>query len=162
MSAAAQEREQRIFLAYRTIFEGQTAQIRRLKKIEDVVDTQQRPSSRNLLQNLGKKKVVGILKTLLERRVFESELQAKLAFPNLFQTTVAQDAQHNASEVDAARSEAEALEEVTSVSADIDEDVERRPEDEPAEAPGMKKAFVSPAPLTRSAQSPRRQRILEA
>ena len=130
------QEEQRIFLAYRTIFEGQTAHIRRQKKIQQVVDTHQRPPSRGLLQNLGKVKVVGILKTLLERRVFESELQAKLAFPSLFQTTVAQDVQHNASEVDAARSEAEALKEVASVNNDINEDVEEALEPEPANSRG--------------------------
>ena len=139
MSVTAQE-QQRIFLAYRTIFEGQTAQLRRQKKIEEVVDAHQKHPSRGLLQTLGKKKVVGVLKTLLERRVFESELKAKLAFPALFQTTVAQDAQHNASEIDAARSEAEALEEVASVNADNEEHVEEALEHEPGELPGMNMA----------------------
>ena len=56
------------------------------------------------------------MKTLLDQRVFEPELKAKIAFPELFQTSPARDVQRNESENDAARSAAEALEELTSAS----------------------------------------------
>jgi len=56
------------------------------------------------------------VKALLDQRVFESELKAKIAFPELFQTSPARDVQRNESENDAARSVAEALEELTSAS----------------------------------------------
>ena len=52
----------------------------------------------------------------MDQRVFESKLKAKIAFPELFQTSPARDVQRNESENNAARSAAEALEELTSAS----------------------------------------------
>ena len=69
-----------------------------------------------MIKDFGFDKVVDIVKTLLDQRVFESELKAKIAFPELFQTSPARDVQRNESENDAARSAAEALEELTSAS----------------------------------------------
>lgn len=114
------EDERRVFLAYRAVFDGNNAQIRQPKAILKVV-SQHRQSSQILLKGLGEKHVIGTLKKLLERKVFESELEAKLAFPNLFTTSLAQDVQHNASEADAARSEAEALEDITFLEGDRDD-----------------------------------------
>lgn len=51
-----------------------------------------------------------MIKTLLERQIFESELKAKIEFPGLFQTSPAGGLQHTESENDTAHSEAEALE----------------------------------------------------
>jgi hypothetical protein len=65
---------------------------------------------------VGFDKVVDIVKTLLDQRVFKSELKAKIAFPELFQNSPARDVQRNGSENDAARSAAEALEELASAS----------------------------------------------
>lgn len=114
------EREQRIFLAYRAVFEGNNAQIRQAKAIKKLVSTH-RQSARTLLQSLGEKQVIDTLKALLERKVFQSELEAKLAFPNLFTISPSQSVQHIASEADAARSEAEALDDVASLNEDEDD-----------------------------------------
>jgi hypothetical protein len=57
---------------------------------------------------------VDILKALLEFRVFESDIQAKISFPELFQTTPSRGVQRAAFENEAARSEAEALEDLVS------------------------------------------------
>ncbi len=69
-----------------------------------------------MIRDFGFDKVADIVKTLLDQRVFESELKAKIVFPELFQTSPARDIQRNESENDAARSVAEALEELTSAS----------------------------------------------
>jgi hypothetical protein len=69
-----------------------------------------------LIRDFGFDKVANIVKTLLDQRVFESELKAKITFPELFQTSPARDVQYNDSENDAARSVAKALEELTSAS----------------------------------------------
>ena len=53
-----------------------------------------------------------MLKELLERGIFSSELKAKLAFPVLYEISPQQDARHEASDAGAAREEAEALQEV--------------------------------------------------
>ncbi len=117
------EDEHRIFLAYRAIFEGNSAQIRQPKVIMKVV-VHHRASTQTLLKSLGEKHIVDTLKSLLERKVFQSELEAKLAFPDLFTTSFAQDVQHNASEADAAKSEAEALEDVALLEDDKDDAIE--------------------------------------
>ena len=105
----------RVFLAYRTVFTGPQAHIRRSKKIREVIE-QHESSFKPLIKDFGLNKVVDIVKALLDQRVFESELKAKVAFPELFQTSPARDVQRNESENDAARSVAEALEELTSAS----------------------------------------------
>ncbi|MCJ1247646.1 hypothetical protein MMC30_004861 [Trapelia coarctata] len=126
------ESEKRIFLAYRAIFDANNAQIRQNKAIQRVV-SQHRTSSRSLLQGLGEKHVLRTLKSLLERGVFGSEFEARRAFPDLFTTSPAQDVQHNASEADAARSEAEALEDIASLEGDRDEILDRETGEGPPE-----------------------------
>jgi len=113
------EDEKRVFLAYRAIFDGNNAQIRQSKAILKVV-SQHRKSSQSILKDLGEQHVLCTLKKLLERKIFQSEVKAKLAFPDLFTTSLAQDVQHNASEADAARTEAEALEDIASLEGDRD------------------------------------------
>lgn len=113
------EKEQRVFLAYRAAFEGSNALIRQQKAIQRLV-SKHRESAKTLLQSLGEKQVIETLKTLLERKVFQSELEAKLAFPELFAISPSQNVQHIASEADAARSEAEALDDVLSLGGDGD------------------------------------------
>jgi hypothetical protein len=113
MAHSSAERR-RVFLAYRTVFTGQYAQIRKPKRIKEIVQ-QHRRSFGSLTEDFGLDKVVDIIKVLLDQCVFESELKAKIAFPELFQTSAARDIQRNASENDAARSATEALEEMISV-----------------------------------------------
>ncbi|KAI8208702.1 hypothetical protein KHU50_003803 [Colletotrichum sp. SAR 10_65] len=52
------------------------------------------------------------MKQLLENRLFESDLRAKVEFPELFKTSPQQDAQREASEADAAKSVADCLGEI--------------------------------------------------
>jgi hypothetical protein len=105
----------RVFLVYRTVFTGPHAHIQKSKKVREVIE-QHRGSFQPLLRDFGFDKVADIVKTLLDQRAFESELKGKIAFPELFQTSPARDVQRNESENDAARSAAEALEELTSAS----------------------------------------------
>lgn len=103
----------RVFLAFRTVFTGPQAQIRRVKKVREAIE-QHKASFQPLIKDFGLEKVVDIVKTLLDNCIFESEAKAKIAFPELFQSSPARDVQRNESENDAARSAAEALEEVES------------------------------------------------
>jgi hypothetical protein len=103
--------KRRVFLAYRSLFSGDNANLRQAKKIRKLV--QKHSSSFGaLIKDFGSDKTVDILKTLLEVRVFESDIQAKITFPDLFQTTLSRSVQRAASENEVARSEAEALEEL--------------------------------------------------
>ena len=109
--AVSIEDRQRVFLAYRALFEGQNAQVRQPKAIKRLIN-ENKKSSTTLIGSFGLDKVVAILKTLLECEVFSSELKAKMAFPVLYKTSPEQDARHEASEAGAARVEAEELQEV--------------------------------------------------
>lgn len=109
--------QQRVFLAYRALFDGQNSLIRRQKKIKQLAESHAN-STRPLVQSLGLGNVVAILKDLLEREIFSSELKAKLAFPRLFQTSAAQEAQHSRSEAGAAESEERAFQQVQILDAE--------------------------------------------
>jgi hypothetical protein len=106
--------KRRVFLAYRSLFSGENANLRQAKKIRKLVK-EHSSSFEALIKDFGSCKTVGnILKALLEVRVFESDIQAKIAFPELFQTTTSRSVQRAAFENEAASSEAEALEKLVS------------------------------------------------
>jgi hypothetical protein len=121
--------KRRVFLAYRSLFSGDNANLRQAKPIRKLVN-KHLSSFGALIKDFGSSKTVDILKALLEVRVFESDIQAKIAFPELFQTTPSRSVQRAAFENEAARSEAEALEELVSGGRineyDEDADVEER------------------------------------
>lgn len=120
--------KRRVYLAGRAIFTGDKALLRQLKKVRKVV-TDNKGVLRPLIRDLGEEKVVEIVRDLLERRVFETELRAKIEFPELFQSSPNQEIQREASEVDAARSVSEAINEIASV-----EDGDGATNEEPEEA----------------------------
>jgi hypothetical protein len=68
-----------------------------------------------LIRDIGIEDLTGIIKNLLNRGVFQSEVKAKIEFPNFFLSSPARDEQRTASENDAARSAAEALAEIESL-----------------------------------------------
>lgn len=118
----------RVFLAYRAIFDGTKAELRKRKAILKVV-SQHRKANKSILKDLGEKHVLDSLKKLLEQKIFQSEVQAQLAFPDLYTTSLALEVQHNASEADAARTEAEALEDIVSLEGDRDGMLEKTVEE---------------------------------
>jgi len=104
----------RVFLACRPIFTGENAQVRKQKRVRKIVD-KHRKALTALLTGLGVDKVVEILRQLLEKRIFESEVQARAQFPELYASSPAQNTRRAESENDAARSVAELLDEIESV-----------------------------------------------
>jgi hypothetical protein len=103
--------QRRVYLACRAIFTGPNALLRRSKKVRELVSTHQ-GSLQPLIQEFTTEKVINIIKHLLEKEIFQSDVKAKIEFPELFRSSPTRDAQRAASENDAARSTAEALEEV--------------------------------------------------
>jgi predicted KAP-like P-loop ATPase len=67
---------------------GPNAQIRKSKKVRDVIK-QHRESFKPLIGDFGFHKVADIVKALLDQRVFQYEMKAKIAFPELFKTSPA-------------------------------------------------------------------------
>lgn len=94
--------------------------LRKSKKVREVVE-KHKSSFQPLIKEFGNDKVIGILKELLAGRIFQSELRAKVEFPELFRSSPARDVQRTTSENDAARSEAEALEEIASLEGKEDD-----------------------------------------
>jgi hypothetical protein len=62
-----------------------------------------------LIKDFGVGKIVEILKILLDARIFESELRAKIDFPKLFRSSPVREVQRTRSENDAIRSDAFSL-----------------------------------------------------
>lgn len=127
MSYSAEDRR-RVYLACRPIFAGSNALLRKPKKIRELLSMHLK-SIQLLVQNFSIKTVTDIVKILLERRIFQSDVKAKIEFSELFHSSPARDAQRATSENDAARSVAEALDEVVSREDDNQSD------DEELEAP---------------------------
>jgi hypothetical protein len=118
--------KRRVFLGYRSLFIGENANFRQPKKIRKLVQNHS-TSFGAIVKDFGIEKTVDILEALLEVRVFESGIQAKLAFPELFQVTSARGVQRAASENEAVRSEAEALDELVlgGIVDECDEDADQ-------------------------------------
>ena len=112
------ERRRKVFLAARATFSGANAQIRDRNVIIRVVSKNERPF-REIFHQFTRPIVFDIIQTLLLNRVFESEIEAKLAFPELYSISAVRGLQHAASEQDAARSEKEALEDVSKSKDDV-------------------------------------------
>ncbi|KAL6712890.1 hypothetical protein ACLMJK_009602 [Lecanora helva] len=106
------ERRRKVFLAARDVFNGPNSQIRDRGMVIDVIMRNERPL-REIIQSFSRLIVCDIIFYLLTKQVFESELKAKLAFPELYSVPSVRKLQRQASELEAARSEQEAQEEIT-------------------------------------------------
>lgn len=114
-TASKAERRRRIFLAARTIFVGANAQIRDRKDVKAAIERHQETFGQiNSKKDLN----VDVIWNLSEKGVFGSELKAKLEFPELYQVSAVRSLQHDVSEQNAARSEAEAFENISHAGSD--------------------------------------------
>lgn len=129
--------KRQVYLVCRAVFTGDKAKIRQLKKVRRVFETH-RVQLRPLTAALGETRAIEIVRDLLERHIFESDFRAKLEFPELFRSDPRQHVRREASEVDAARDAAKALDDVISVAPP-----EPEPEPEPEPVPAPK---IVPAP----------------
>jgi len=75
---------QRVYLAYRKLFTGKNARVRKKKAILRIV--QASPTSEPLDEQHLKQKTIPILRSLLNDRVFEIEEAAKIDFPEVWTT----------------------------------------------------------------------------
>jgi hypothetical protein len=82
--------ERLVYLAFKNVFKGANAQVRRPKKIRDLVQEYEDQSSiRDLIQEHTFDKVCHVAKGLLEQQIFESTLKAKIRFPEVFEVSPA-------------------------------------------------------------------------
>lgn len=104
-----------VYLHCRSLFEGANAQLRREKSIRRSLEAHQ-ASINFLTQEFSLDVITSVAKELLQEGIFESTSRAKLRFPELFETTPAQNLERAASEAEVARSEAAAIEKVIELS----------------------------------------------
>jgi hypothetical protein len=102
--------ERLVYLALKNIFKGADAQVRKAKKVRELIQkAQQNIDVRNLIREHSIDNVCNVAKALLEQQIFESTLKAKIRFPEVFEVSPAQSAERSASEAEAAKSEADAI-----------------------------------------------------
>ncbi|KAK1948644.1 hypothetical protein LY78DRAFT_698110 [Colletotrichum sublineola] len=103
---------QQVYCMCRPLFSGSNAQLRKKKGIRKIL-LGNKDSLQPLFAGKSEKKLVATVQSLLENRAFESDLQAKVLFPDLFRTSPQRDAKREASKADVARSAVKFLEEIT-------------------------------------------------
>ena len=102
--------ERLVYLALKNVFRGADAQLRRPKKIRELIQKRQNNIEiRDLVEAHNMDNVCNVAKALLEQQIFESTLKAKIRFPEVFEVSPAQSAERSASEEEAARTEADAI-----------------------------------------------------
>ncbi|GAB7349903.1 hypothetical protein MBLNU459_g0593t1 [Dothideomycetes sp. NU459] len=104
--------ERLVYLAFKNVFKGNDAQLRKSKRISELIEKHQKnPDIKSLIKRHGVDNIRVTVKALLEENIFESTLQAKLRFPDIFEVTPGQSAKREASEAKAAKTEANAMKE---------------------------------------------------
>lgn len=106
-----------VYLHCSSIFSGANAQVRKKKKISQLLQ-QHQASIRILTKEYTLPAIAAIAKELLEERIFESLPRAKLRYPELFRPSETQEAERAASEAEVIRIEAEAAQDVVLTSDD--------------------------------------------
>lgn len=103
--------ERVVYLALKNVFKGQDAGIRQSKAVKKLVqENKEQENVASLLRDHGLDVVCNAARTLLVNEIFASTLKAKIRFPELFDLSPTQTAEREASEAEAARYEASAIE----------------------------------------------------
>jgi hypothetical protein len=102
--------ERLVYLALKNTFKGTEAQVRKTKKVRELILRRQHNEDvKNLIREHNVNNVCNVAKALLEQQIFESTLKAKIRFPEVFEVSPAQSAERSASEAEAAKTEADAI-----------------------------------------------------
>ena len=111
MSCPAVEKRQ-IFLACKAIFIGPNALLRKWKTIQKRV-TEHQVALNTLIPNFEINMVTNIVQALFKKQVFQSDIKAKMEFPDLFTPCLANNVKGNVFEADGDRSAAHIFEDIT-------------------------------------------------
>lgn len=103
-----EQRRRKVFLLGRTVFVGDHSLVRDRSAVSKIV-SQNRHKFTEVIQDSTESSVVDTILNFLRDAIFESELKAKLRFPELFQPSPERGLQHKISEQEAVQSETEAL-----------------------------------------------------
>lgn len=106
--------KRQVFLACKEIFTGSNAGLRKRKTIRKHITDHQDTLSTSI-PNFDIQRIAKIVEDLLQKQVFELDVNAKTEFPDLFAPSPTKQTQHDVSETEAARSAEHALEEINSI-----------------------------------------------
>lgn len=106
-----------VYLHCSSIFNGANAQVRKAKKISQLLQTH-KASIKILTKEFSLPAIATVAKELLEKGIFASLPRAKLCYPELFQPSETQEAERAASEAEVVRIEAEAAQDIILTSDD--------------------------------------------
>ncbi|KAJ5169018.1 uncharacterized protein N7482_004612 [Penicillium canariense] len=104
--------ERLVYLACQHIFRGSNSHVRKLKAVKGLIE-QNRLALSDILREHDIDRTSTVAKKLLENRVFNSTLRARTRFPELFDVSPTQSAEREASEAEAARDEANTVQEIS-------------------------------------------------
>jgi hypothetical protein len=104
--------ERLVYLACQHIFRGSNSQVRKLKTVKGLIE-QNKIALADILREYNVDRTSNVAKKLLENRVFDSTLKAKIRFPELFDVSPTQSAEREASEAEAARDEANTVQKIS-------------------------------------------------
>jgi hypothetical protein len=123
--------ERLVYLACQHIFRGSHSHVRKPKAIRSLIQ-ENKPCLADILREHNIDRTIKVVKKLLEDRIFDDTLKAKIRFPELFDVSPTQSAEREASEAEAARGEASAVREISEreVSRDIDIASQAKPDNE--------------------------------
>lgn len=106
--------EKLVYLTLKRVFQGQDVHIRNKKKVWNTIAKQKNQADiRHLIQQYDKQSLCQVAQTLLKDQVFESTLNAKKRFPEVFAVSPNQTAERAISESNAAKKENAAIQSVT-------------------------------------------------
>lgn len=112
--------ERVIYLAFKNVFKGQNAAVRNAKPVRKLIQKHQNQHDiKPLVREHNLDALCSLTQNLLAQEIFSSVLKAKLRFPELFNPSPTQSAEKEASEAEAARNEADAIEQVVQSSRGV-------------------------------------------
>jgi hypothetical protein len=136
--------EKLVYLTLKRVFQGQDVYIRKGKKVWSTIEKQKNQADiQHLIQQYDKQSLCQVAKTLLKDQVFESTLNAKKRFPEVFAVSPNQTAERAISESKASKKENAAIQSVT-----------EKHQDKPA-APIIKSAGPGIKPAESTIKSPK-------
>lgn len=112
--------ERVIYLALKNVFKGQNAEVRNPKPIRKLIQKHQNQLDvQPLIREHNLDTLCNLTQNLLAQGIFSSALKAKLRFPELFNPSPTHSAEKEASEAEAAKIEADAIEQFVQSSSSV-------------------------------------------
>ncbi|KAK0386391.1 hypothetical protein NLU13_6228 [Sarocladium strictum] len=129
--------ERVIYLALKNVFKGQNAEVRNPKPIRKLIQKHQNQLDvQPLIREHNLDTLCNLTQNLLAQGIFSSALKAKLRFPELFNPSPTHSAEKEASEAEAAKIEADAIEQFVQSSSSVVEPPAHGKDEQIAQEPG--------------------------